>query len=73
MPTSLRVAAAFVELINAQDLRGIVDAVTDDSRFFVEGESPTVGRERLRAEWSVYPGSEANRERFDLGPPPGER
>lgn len=54
MPTSLQVATAFVELINSHDLDGIAAAVTEESRFFVEGESPTVGRGPLREAWAGY-------------------
>ncbi len=54
MRTSRQVATDFVDLIHAQDLDGLIAAVTERSRFFVEGESPTVGREKLRAAWSGY-------------------
>jgi hypothetical protein len=52
--SALEVAAAFVALINARDTEGILAAVTPGSRFFVEGESPTGGRESLRDAWAGY-------------------
>lgn len=54
MPTPSQVASAFVELINARDVDGIARAVSSDTRFFVEGESPTVGRGRVREAWAGY-------------------
>jgi len=54
MPTPLQVATAFVESINSQDLSGVIHSVSDDSRFFVDGEPPTVGRESLRDAWAGY-------------------
>lgn len=52
--TPLQVATAFVELINTQDLDGLVAALTEESRFFVEGESPAIGKGNLREAWAGY-------------------
>lgn len=54
MADLLDVAASFVGLINAGDVEGIVRSLTPDSRFFVEGEAPTQGRDSLRVAWSGY-------------------
>jgi ketosteroid isomerase-like protein len=51
---AVEIATSFVALVNARDVDGIAAAVTPDSLFFVEGETPTVGRESLREAWAGY-------------------
>jgi len=50
----VRIATEFVELVNSQNLNGVIAALTEQSRFFVEGEPETVGRSDLRVAWAGY-------------------
>ncbi len=40
--------------INRGDLDGLCDSMTDDHVFYVEGEEPTNGKERMRDAWRGY-------------------
>jgi len=47
-------ASRWIDAINAQDIDALAALAAKDHRFFVEGEEPTVGRERIKKAWIGY-------------------
>ncbi len=52
--TALSVATTFVERINARDVEGLSELMTEDHRFIDPTGAVHVGRERMREGWSRY-------------------
>lgn len=44
----------WIKHINNQSLEGLESLASDDHIFFVEGETPTIGRDRVRPSWTGY-------------------
>ena len=44
----------WIRHINDQNLDGLVSLASEDHTFFVEGETPTIGRDKVRPSWTGY-------------------
>lgn len=51
---AIRTCRAWISHVNSQSLEGLESLASDNHTFFVEGESPTVGREWVRSSWNGY-------------------
>ena len=45
---------AYIDRVNAADVGGLVELMTPDHVFYVDGEAPLSGREAMRKAWSGY-------------------
>ena len=52
--SALAVVREWIARINRRDLAGLVDMMTEDHVFFVDGEQPTVGRAAMEKAWRGY-------------------
>ena len=49
-----RLASRWIDAINRCDIEELCALAAPQHRFFVEGEEPTVGRDRIRSAWQGY-------------------
>lgn len=52
--TPLSIVRDWIERINQGDLIGLVELMSDDHKFYVEGERPTQGRVAMEKAWRAY-------------------
>jgi uncharacterized protein (TIGR02246 family) len=52
--TPLALTVQFVEKINAGDIQGVVDLMSEDHRFVDSLGNEVVGREKMREGWQAY-------------------
>jgi len=52
--SALAVVHEWIARINRRDLAGLLDMMTEDHVFFVDGEPPTVGRAAMAKAWRGY-------------------
>jgi ketosteroid isomerase-like protein len=52
--SALAVVREWIARINRRDLVGLLDMMTEDHTFFVDGERPTVGRAAMERAWRGY-------------------
>ena len=45
---------SWIEAINNKDVEQLTLLAADDHKFFVEGEAPTVGKEKVAPSWNGY-------------------
>lgn len=51
---SQRIVEEYIRRINAADVEGLLELMTEDSVFFVDGEPPVSGTDALREAWKGY-------------------
>ena len=51
---TVQTCKTWIDYINAQNLDGLFALASEDHRFFVEGEPPTIGRDKVRSSWTGY-------------------
>lgn len=51
---TVQACRTWIEYINNQNLDGLVALASEDHTFFVEGEPPTIGKEKVRPSWAGY-------------------
>lgn len=48
------ITASWIEAINSQNVAKLVSLAADNHKFFVEGEKPTIGKDKVEQSWNGY-------------------